>query len=76
MAVETDGYTYHNKKTVQHRRDIMKDGILKKYGLALIRLKTNSCEERTLITKTLDTLLSVNEVSHTHGTYLHLIEEY
>lgn len=76
MAVETDGYTYHNKKTVQHRRDIMKDEILKKYGLALIRLKTNSCEERTLITKTLDTLLSVNEVSHTHGTYLHLIEEY
>ena len=26
LAIETDGYSYHNDETEQHQRDMMKDG--------------------------------------------------
>lgn len=74
MAVETDGYTYHNKHTKQHDRDLKKDRILIKYGLPIVRLVTNSCEEHTKIIKTLEKLLK-NEANHSHGSVLHLIDE-
>lgn len=28
LVVETDGYSYHNEKTLQYQRDIKKDHIL------------------------------------------------
>lgn len=50
LAVETDGYAYHNDKTVQHRRDLMKNHILATYGLPLLRLSTKgSCEKEKII---------------------------
>ena len=30
LAIETDGYSFHNSETEQHRRDLHKDSILKK----------------------------------------------
>lgn len=40
LAIETDGYSYHNEKTEQYQRDRMKDKILELYGLPLLRLST------------------------------------
>lgn len=40
LAIETDGYSFHNEKTEQFQRDRMKDKILELYGLQLLRLST------------------------------------
>jgi len=50
LVVETDGYTYHKKSTKQHERDNMKDDILSKVGVAVLRLNTvESNEEERLV---------------------------
>ena len=46
LAIETDGYTYHNDQTVQHQRDLMKDHIMSNYGLPLLRLSTKGSSEK------------------------------
>lgn len=48
LAIETDGYSYHNEQTEQFKRDRMKDHILANYGLPLLRLSTvgHSKEQR------------------------------
>lgn len=40
LAIETDGYSFHNERTLQYERDRMKDKILELYGLPLLRLST------------------------------------
>lgn len=54
LAIETDGYSYHNEKTEQHRRDVMKDHILSCYGIPLLRLSTKGSGEREKIIRHLD----------------------
>lgn len=50
LAIETDGYSYHNEVTEQYQRDRMKDHILKLYGLPLLRLSTiGHSEEEKII---------------------------
>ena len=46
LAIETDGYSFHNDETEQHKRDVMKDHILSNYGLPLLRLSTKGSGER------------------------------
>ena len=46
LAVETDGYTYHNDQTMQHQRDLMKNHIMSSYGLPLLRLSTKGSGEK------------------------------
>ncbi len=46
MAVETDGYAFHNEKTVQHLRDEMKNHVFEVYGIPLLRLSTKGSSER------------------------------
>ena len=58
LAIETDGYSYHNDKTVQHNRDLMKDRILSNYGLPLIRLSTKGSGEREKIDSTLNAIIN------------------
>ena len=58
LAIETDGYSYHNDETEQHRRDLMKNHILETYGLPLLRLKTNESGEKDKITSTLQSLIT------------------
>lgn len=53
MAIETDGYAYHNEKTEQHHRDEMKDHILACYGLPLLRLSTRGSGERVRVEEAL-----------------------
>ena len=49
LAIETDGYTFHNNSTKQHKRDMMKNHILSCYGLPLIRLSTKGSGEKEKI---------------------------
>ena len=57
FAIETDGYSYHNGETQQHQRDLMKDNILKSYGLPLLRLSTKGSGEREKVTEMLNQLI-------------------
>ena len=57
LAIETDGYSFHNDETEQHRRDLIKNHILEVYELPLLRLKTNESCEKERITSTLQTLI-------------------
>ncbi|MCM1141877.1 MAG: AAA domain-containing protein, partial [Muribaculum sp.] len=50
LAIETDGYSYHNEITEQFQRDRLKDHILELYGLPLLRLSTiGHSEERRIV---------------------------
>ncbi len=57
LAIETDGYSYHNDSTIQHKRDLMKNHILSTYGLPLLRLSTKGSGERERITELLNALI-------------------
>ena len=57
LAIETDGYSFHNEETQQHQRDIMKNHILSRYGLPLLRLSTKGSGEREKIVELLTQLL-------------------
>lgn len=46
LAVETDGYSYHQEDSIQGRRDKKKDHILEACGLKLLRLSTNGSMEK------------------------------
>ena len=49
LAIETDGFNFHNEKTEQHSRDMMKDHILSSYGLPLLRLSTTGSGEHAKV---------------------------
>ncbi|MFW2491533.1 AAA domain-containing protein [Clostridium chromiireducens] len=52
LVVEVDGYAFHANNPMQLERDRMKDGILEKYDIPLLRLATNwSGEEEKLKSK-------------------------
>ncbi len=54
LAIEVDGFAYHqNGGEQQHRRDRLKDSILRKYNIPLLRLPTNGSQERLRIEKAL-----------------------
>ena len=57
LAVEVDGYRYHKKGTKQYENDILKNGILEKYHIPMVRLKTNGSEEEKIIREMLERLL-------------------
>ncbi|QQD13411.1 AAA domain-containing protein [Sphingobacterium sp. UDSM-2020] len=46
LAIEVDGYAYHSNEEKQMRRDNMKNIILKKYNLPLLRFSTTGSGER------------------------------
>ncbi len=57
LVVEVDGYAYHANNPKQLERDNMKDTILKKYGIPILRIKTNeSGEEIKLRSKLIQVL--------------------
>lgn len=57
LAIEVDGYNYHKRGTKQYERDLLKDKILKKYGIPVIRLKTNGSQEKKIIKDKLNEIL-------------------
>lgn len=54
LAIETDGYSFHNQQTEQFHRDRMKDKILNLYGLQLLRLSTVGHGEEQRIVEALN----------------------
>lgn len=56
LAVETDGYQFHKESHPQAYRDAMKDTILEKYHLPLIRFSTTGCNEREILLQKFRTL--------------------
>ncbi|GAE32783.1 AAA domain-containing protein [Alkalihalobacillus hemicellulosilyticus] len=47
LVVEVDGHAYHADKPVQLKRDKMKDEILAKHGIPIIRMKTTGSNEES-----------------------------
>lgn len=56
--IEADGYKYHKKDNKQKERDILKNNILSKYNIPLIRATTNGSREESIIRSKLDELVS------------------
>lgn len=54
LAIETDGYSFHNNMTDQQRRDKMKDHIFALYAIPLIRLSTKGSGEKERIIEQLN----------------------
>lgn len=57
LAIEVDGWSYHKEGTAQADRDKLKNSILSKYGLKLIRLSTKGSDERVVIEEALTQLI-------------------
>ncbi|WP_081411609.1 DUF2726 domain-containing protein [Chryseobacterium gregarium] len=53
LAIEVDGYEYHKRESRQSGREAMKNGILKKYGIPLLRFSTTGSGEREKLTRAL-----------------------
>lgn len=45
LVIEVDGFKYHENNPIQLHRDQIKDGILQKYGIPILRLPTNGSGE-------------------------------
>ncbi len=58
LVIEVDGYKYHKKGSKQKERDILKDSILSKYNIPLIRLTTNGSREERIIRSKLDEIFN------------------
>ncbi|UOQ92047.1 AAA domain-containing protein [Halobacillus shinanisalinarum] len=60
LVVEVDGHAYHENNPTQLRRDEMKDTILKKYSIPIVRMKTTESEEETILRNKLKELLRLS----------------
>ena len=56
LVIEVDGHKYHQPGTKQSERDQMKDYILEKYSIPLIRFPTTGSGEREKLIEKLETL--------------------
>ena len=59
LVIEVDGVAYHEKASKQLERDAKKDGLLRKAGIDLLRLKTNESDEEKRIREKLDSISSL-----------------
>ncbi|MDQ0195733.1 AAA domain-containing protein [Paenibacillus wynnii] len=57
LAIEVDGFSFHENKPEQLKRDEMKDSIFEKYGMKLERFATNESSEEQKIRRLLDTIV-------------------
>ncbi|WP_226036719.1 AAA domain-containing protein [Aquibacillus saliphilus] len=57
LVIEVDGHAFHADNPTQLRRDEMKDRILQKYNIPIIRMKTTGSDEETVLRKKLVELL-------------------
>ena len=58
LTIEVDGMSYHKEGTRQWERDRMKDSVLEKMGLPLLRLPTNGKQEKERIESALLSIFS------------------
>ena len=60
LVVEVDGYAFHANNPKQLERDKMKDTILEKYGIPILRIKTNESGEELRLHEKLSRILKIN----------------
>ena len=60
LVIEVDKYKYHKEDNKQKERDILKNNILSKYNIPLIRLTTNGSSEESIIRSKLDEIVDNN----------------
>lgn len=60
LVVEVDGYAFHANNPRQLERDRMKDTILKKYGIPIIRMQTNESGEEARLSNKLSEILKAH----------------
>ena len=53
LVIEVDGFAFHENRPEQLKRDALKDSILKKYEIPLLRLATNGSGEQERIIQAL-----------------------
>jgi very-short-patch-repair endonuclease len=63
LIIEVDGYAFHREGTRQAERDALKDSVLKKCGLPILRLSTVGSNERSRIRKKLEDVVGAQEKS-------------
>lgn len=54
LAVEVDGFAFHENDPTRRERDVLKDDILRAHDLPLLRLPTTGSEEGRRIRRALD----------------------
>ena len=59
LVVEVDGYAFHANNPRQLERDKMKDRILQKYGIPILRISTNESGEEARLRKNLLKILNL-----------------
>ena len=59
LVVEVDGVKFHAEGTRQAGRDSMKNSILSKYGLPLLRFRTDGSDEREKLNDTFSNILNL-----------------
>ncbi|WML33429.1 AAA domain-containing protein [Clostridium sp. OS1-26] len=59
LVVEVDGYSFHLNNPEQLKRDKMKDRILAKYNIPILRLPTNGSEEEKKLKEKLIEVLNI-----------------
>lgn len=57
LAIEVDGYAFHGKNSDQHNRDMMKNAILQKYAIPIMRFSTTGSGEKERLETKLDRIL-------------------
>ena len=57
IAVEVDGYEFHKFGTKQYQRDILKDNILARYEIPIVRFKTSGSNEENILQEKLAELI-------------------
>ncbi|MBB5143059.1 AAA domain-containing protein [Desulfovibrio intestinalis] len=62
LAIEIDGTSYHKEGSIQYARDRMKDEILKRYNIPILRLATNGSSEEQRIRSKLSEILKVEGI--------------
>jgi hypothetical protein len=62
LVVEVDGHAYHANNPAQLKRDKMKDEILQKYGIPIIRMKTTESEEKERLQQKLVEILNMKTI--------------
>lgn len=53
LVIEVDGYAFHRKGSRQAERDVLKDSVLNKAGVPILRLSTTGSNERVRIAERL-----------------------
>ena len=62
LIVEVDGYAYHANNPKQLVRDKMKDAILEKYDIPILRIKTNESGEESKLRQKLIEILKLEHL--------------